>query len=57
MQAHDTNQAYIGSDDETETFDYHNPLAYQASIHCDPNLPGYVDALTSPDWEGFYEAM
>ena len=50
-------QAYVATDDETEMFDYHNPLAYEASIHHEPDLPRYVDTLTGPDQAGFHKAM
>ena len=30
-------------------------MVYQASTCKDPDLPGYVEALTGPDHEGFYE--
>ena len=32
-------------------------MAFQVMTQNDPDLPSYVDALTGPDWEGFFEAM
>ena len=49
--------AFVAADSSTKTYDYRDPLVYQASIHKDPDLPGYVEALTGPDREGFYEGM
>ena len=49
--------AFVTGDSSTETYDYRDPLVYQASIRKDPDLPGYVEALTGPDREGFYEGM
>ena len=45
------------ADLSTNTFFFCYHLSYQASTCKDPNLPSYVDALTSPDQEGFYEGM
>ena len=49
--------AFVSGDSSTETYNYRDPLVYQASIRKDPDLPGYVEALTGPDREGFYEGM
>ena len=49
--------AFVAGDSSTETYDYRDPLVYQASTHKDPDLPRYVEALTGPDREGFYEGM
>ena len=49
--------AFVAGDSSTETHDYRDPLVYQASTRKDPDLPGYVEALTGPDREGFYEGM
>ena len=49
--------AFVAGDSSTETYDYRDPLVYQASTHKDPDLPGYVEALMGPDREGFYEGM
>ena len=49
--------AFVAGDSSTETYDYRDPLVYQASICKDPDLPGYVEALIGPDCEGFYEGM
>ena len=48
---------FVAGDSSAETYDYRDPLVYQASIRKDPDLPGYVEALTGPDREGFYEGM
>ena len=32
-------------------------MAFQAAIQKDPDLPSYVDTLTEPDQEGFYNMM
>ena len=53
-QAH---SAFVAGDSSTETYDYRDPLVYQASTRRDPDLPGYVEALAGPDREGFYEGM
>ena len=47
----------MAGDSSTETYNYRDPLVYQASTHKDPDLPGYVEALMGPDHEGFYEGM
>ena len=49
--------AFVAGDSSTETYNYRDPLVYQASIHKDPDLPRYVEALTGPDRERFYEGM
>ena len=49
--------AFVAGDSSTETYDYRDPLVYQASTRKDPDLPGYVEALMGPDHEGFYEGM
>ena len=49
--------AFVAGDSSTETYNYRDPLVYQASIRKDPDLPRYVEALTGPDREGFYEGM
>ena len=49
--------AFVAGDSSTETYDYRDPLVYQASTCKDPDLPGYVEALMGPDREGFYEGM
>ena len=49
--------AFVSGDSSPETYDYRDPLVYQASICKDPDLPGHVEALTGPDCEGFYEGM
>ena len=41
--------AFISGDDNTETFDFQDPLVFQASIKKDPNLPGYMEAMTGDD--------
>ena len=46
--------AFVAGDSSTETYDYRDPLVYQASTRKDPDLPRYVEALTR---EGFYEGM
>ena len=49
---------FVAGDSSTETYNYRDPLVYQASTRDkDPDLPGYVQALTGPDHEGFYEGM
>ena len=48
---------FVAGDSSTETYDYRDPLVYQTSTRKDPDLPGYVEALTGPDREGFYEGM
>ena len=52
-----TYTTHIMTDHNTNTFDYHDPLAYQATTRKDPDLLGYMVALTGPDHEGFYEGM
>ena len=47
--------AFVAGDSSTEPYNYRDPLIYQASTRRDPDLPGYVEALTGPDHEGFYE--
>ena len=49
--------AFVAGDSSTETYKYRDPLVYQASTRKDPDLPGYVEALTGPDRERFYEGM
>ena len=49
--------AFVAGDSSTKTYDYRDPLVYQASTCKDPDLPGYVEALMGPDHEGFYEGM
>ena len=49
--------AFVAGDSSTETYDFRDPLVYQASTCKDPDLPGYVAALMGPDREGFYEEM
>ena len=49
--------AFISGSNDTETFDFRDPLVYQALIKKDPDLPGYMEAMTGDDQEGFYEAM
>ena len=49
--------AFVAGDSSTKTYDFRDPLVYQASTRKDPDLPGYVEALTGPDHEGFYEEM
>ena len=49
--------AFLAGDSSTETYNYRDPLVYQASIHKDPDLPVYVEALMGPDCKGFYEEM
>ena len=49
--------AFVAGDSSTETYDYRDPLVYQASTRKDPDLPRYVEALMGPDCEGFYEGM
>ena len=49
--------AFVAGDSSTETYDYRDPLVYQASAHKIPDLPGYVEALMGPDREGFYVGM
>ena len=49
--------AFVAGDSSTETYNYRDPLVYQASTHKDPDLRGYVEALTGRDHEGFYEGM
>ena len=34
------------ADPSTATLTFHDPLSYPASTCKDPNLPGYMDALT-----------
>ena len=41
--------AFVAGDSSTETYDYRDPLVYQASTHKDPDLPRYVEALTGPE--------
>ena len=43
--------AFVAGDSSTESYDYRDPLVYQASTRKDPDLPGYVEALTGPDHE------
>ena len=49
--------AFVAGDSSTKTYDYRDPLVYQASVRKEPDLPGYVEALTGPDHEGFYEEI
>ena len=49
--------AFVAGDTSTETYDYRDPLVYQASTRKDSDIPGYDEALTGPDREGFYEGM
>ena len=49
--------AFVAGDSSTKTYDYRDPLVYQASTRKGPDLPRYVEALTGPDREGFYEGM
>ena len=49
--------AFVAGDSSTETYDYRDPLVYQASTCRDHDLPRYVEALTGPDSKGFYEGM
>ena len=46
--------AFTASNEDTQTFDFQDPSAYQAMTRNDPDPPSYVDAL---DQEGFFEAM
>ena len=45
--------AFVAGDSSTKTYDYRDPLVYQTSTRKDPDLPGYVEALTGPDHEEF----
>ena len=49
--------AFVAGDSSTETYDDRDPLVYQASTHRDPDLAGYVEAVTGPDRKGFYEGL
>ena len=49
--------AFVAGDSSTKTYNYRDPLVYQASTRKDPDQPGYVEALMGPDREGFYEGM
>ena len=49
--------AFVAGDSSTKTYDYRDPLVYQASTRRDPDLSRYVEALTGPDHEGLYEGM
>ena len=49
--------AFVAGDSSTKTYDYRDHLVYQASTRKDPDLPGYVEALTGPDCEGFYDGL
>ena len=49
--------AFAAANEDTQMFDIWDPLAFQAMTQNDPNLPIYMDALTGPDWEGFFKAM
>ena len=49
--------AFAAADEDTQLFDFWDPLASKTMTQNDPDLPSYVDALTGPDQEGFFEAM
>ena len=49
--------AFVAGDSSTKTYNYRDPLVYQASTRRDPDISRYVEALTGPDHEGFYEGM
>ena len=49
---------FLSSDLDTESFDFHDPILYQATTKKkDPDLPTYYEALTGRDCEAFYQAM
>ena len=43
----------MSADEDMQTFNFQNPLTYQASTMKHPDLPTYVIALTGDDAEGF----
>ena len=49
--------AFTATNEDTPTFDFSDPLAFQATTQNDPDLPSCMDALTGPEQEGFFEAM
>ena len=49
--------AFAAANEDTQMLDSQDPLPFQAMTQNDPDLPHYLDALTGPDHEGFFEAM
>ena len=49
--------AFAATDEDTQKFDFWDPLSFEAMTQNDPDLPSYMDALTGPDQQGFFKAM
>ena len=49
--------SFAATDEDTQTFDFQDPLVFQAMTQNNPDLTSYVDTLTGPDQEGFFEAV
>ena len=41
--------SFVATNEDTQTIDFQDPLAFQAITQNNPDLPSYVDTLTGPD--------